>query len=383
VSKLSIDTKELEALSAVLLNIDKPNYQKWVLSKSQTKTYQGKITSLDLSWLGIKYLPEFCFEPLTNLVKIRLDNNPNCTFSENAFGGCISLKEIQMQYCAFKELPSHAIPRNQIIHSLDISHNPLHTNWNQRKNPIHIQQLNLTNTGFDDDYDKFSNIIGIEQLILNNNRITNLQPYFFSDLSSLKILYLNQNHIYKLSKDIFNGLINLRELYLDNNEIEIIQPDSFNSLSHLDKLSMYNNKITSLRNIFFKLQSLRILNLELNLVSSLHHDSFQNNKNLQTINLKLNQITDIEKGTFNQLSQDVLLYFQENPIDINSALRLPSNTLFNYLPLIKKIEPKDLHELIKQNYQNEMFVNQAISSDLLLPKTIAFLRLIGFIALDH
>lgn len=78
----------------------------------------------------------------------------------------------------------------------------------------------------------------LEQLLLNENVITTLEPEAFSGLRHLKILKLNLNKIKMLAANDFQFLQSLEILLIDGNVIESIEDGTFRNQKELRELSI-------------------------------------------------------------------------------------------------------------------------------------------------
>lgn len=88
----------------------------------------------------------------------------------------------------------------------------------------------------------FSNLISLETLNLNHNRLKRIGENIFSDLKNLKKLNSSDNRLERLEANSFDGLENLIELDLSINKLEKIDRDAFSGLISLKTLDL--NRIT-------------------------------------------------------------------------------------------------------------------------------------------
>lgn len=91
----------------------------------------------------------------------------------------------------------------------------------------------------------------LEQLLLNENAITTLEPEAFSGLHHLKVLKLNSNKIKMLATNDFQSLWSLEVLLIDENVIESIKDGTFRNQKELRELA------------FGRLEYVYVLNLNL------------------------------------------------------------------------------------------------------------------------
>ena len=157
--------------------------------------------------------------------------------------------------------------------------------------------------------DSISNIIGIENvsdleaLILDNNRITEIEKV--SNLKNLKYLSLKNNNIHEIKS--LEGLPNLIELNLAGNEITNIA--GLEQLPNLKVLYVANNKITEISNLEH-LQHLEFLSLDDNQITEIKN--LENLKSLTSLSLSGNQITEVKN--LNELRHLKYLFLTNNRI---------------------------------------------------------------------
>lgn len=124
-SSHDLSQDEADRLRTVLRRIEKADYFDWILGKSHTKIVKGKIVSLDLSWLGIRYLPAYFLKELTHLRELRLDSNPRCEYEADTFSGVPELLAVKLKFCKLNDIPSHAFGMNSGVKNLVLENNPL------------------------------------------------------------------------------------------------------------------------------------------------------------------------------------------------------------------------------------------------------------------
>ncbi|CAO1438147.1 unnamed protein product, partial [Diamesa tonsa] len=110
--------------------------------------------------------------------------------------------------------------------------------------------------------DGFSDLIALERLRLNNNKIKMIPDNLLASLSNLLRLDLSNNEIAAISKRMFKGVPALRSLQLDNNQIVCIDEQAVKNLQELEILTLNNNNLTTLpRDMFIGMPRLRALRL--------------------------------------------------------------------------------------------------------------------------
>lgn len=108
--------------------------------------------------------------------------------------------------------------------------------------------------------------IALEELYLNNNRITSLPGGLYKTLTSLAVLDIRSNAISELSEDIEN-LMGLQTLELGANKITTL-PSNLGNLTNIQVLSLYRNQVSELPDISY-LCYLQYLNVGHNQLSEI------------------------------------------------------------------------------------------------------------------
>jgi hypothetical protein len=83
----------------------------------------------------------------------------------------------------------------------------------------------------------------LDTILLNNNNISQLEPYVFNQTKNLLYLYLNNNKIVGFHVKLFQFTKKLRYLYLQNNAIRYIHPHLFEYNTALMMLDVSGNNI--------------------------------------------------------------------------------------------------------------------------------------------
>lgn len=164
------------------------------------------------------------------------------------------------------------------------------------------------------DLDGANLLTGLEELLLDNNRITSVEPGDFEGLSNLEVMNLGGNRITSVESGDFEGLTNLLTLSLNNNRVTSIESGDFDGLDRLRSL-VVGNQITSVeRGDFEGLENLQGLSLRRNQLTRIETGAFEGLTNLESLSLVLNQITDIKSGDFIGLGSLRSLQLSDNQI---------------------------------------------------------------------
>lgn len=375
-----LDTEETQNLYQALSKIEREQYFTWIMEKSHTRSEQGKLVALDISWLGIRDIPSGFLDGLQYLRDLRFDNNPRCNFEDLSLA-VPSLTNLRLQYCQLSEFPSHSINSNNALQYLDLSYNPIiRTEPQNYRDLIHLIELDLHHCELQELAPaSFQDLSQLRLLNLNFNALEELPPIGFNDLGELQLLTMENNQLRHLDEKAFTGLSRLEELMLPHNELQILPNTVFRDLKSVKTISLIHNQLLEVDRQFTNLSNLTSLNLQMNLIQSIPHHAFEGSTNLIHLSLESNQIEELDPKLFDPLQQLEFFNINNNPLSIESALELPAFSKFDYTSIIYRSDSDSLHELITRYAHNENFITQAIHSGKLNQKSRAFVRLLGYI----
>lgn len=194
--------------------------QDFVFQKHPSLPFKDML-KLDLPNCGLKHVDLSPVSAFSNLSSLNLENN-----SLTSFSGLILLDKLKV---------------------LCLNHN-------------RIEQLASDSLGKDI-------LCSLQVLHLAYNGISNLANLHLSRIPSLKALFLQGNEITRVEG--LEQLRDLTELVLDRNKIKNIQEDSFYGLDNLKELHLEENRLRDLSN-FTQLSSLERLYLGLNRITDYH-----------------------------------------------------------------------------------------------------------------
>nr|ABB21099.1 variable lymphocyte receptor A [Eptatretus stoutii] len=129
-------------------------------------------------------------------------------------------------------------------------------------------------------------------------------------------LVLNYNKLRELEPTAFHGLKELTYLDLDGNKLQTLPPGVFDHLVELDTLGLNSNQLKSLPpRVFDHLTKLTILWLSYNELQRLPDGVFDKLTLLEKLYLLNNQLKRVPEGAFNSLEKLTLLQLDTNPWD--------------------------------------------------------------------
>jgi len=150
---------------------------------------------------------------------------------------------------------------------------------------MNILDLTKKKIDFISNFEGFGEIPELEGIILDNNRLTEIE--MTPNLNNLKYLSLKNNRIHNVKS--LEGLQNLIELDLTGNEITYIS--GLENLPNLQILRLGNNKIVQINNLEY-LHNLEVLILDNNQIREIKN--LESLINLSYLNLNDNDITEVK-----------------------------------------------------------------------------------------
>lgn len=137
----------------------------------------------------------------------------------------------------------------------------------------------------------------LRSIILNDNAITDV-PSFIKSMSSLEDLYLDNNKITDLRLNGFSGASRVKTMELDYNQLTRLRFGVFNGLNNLEKLILSNNMISTIDvGTFDALVDLKVLNLRQNSMTEVYKKIYDL-PSLCQLTLADNALVKVERGSF-------------------------------------------------------------------------------------
>lgn len=150
--------------------------------------------------------------------------------------------------------------------------------------------------------EEFINYPQLEELQLNENTISSIEPGAFGSLLNLRILGLRNNQLKLIQLGVFTGLTNLTQLDISENKIVILLDYMFQELYNLRALEVGNDDLVFISpRSFHGLSSLESLNIEGCSLSSVPTDALSHLHNLLSLRLRYLNVTVIREYSFKRL----------------------------------------------------------------------------------
>uniref|UniRef100_A0AAY5EUE5 Fibronectin type-III domain-containing protein n=1 Tax=Electrophorus electricus TaxID=8005 RepID=A0AAY5EUE5_ELEEL len=202
-----------------------------------------------------------------------------------------SLRELHLQDNNIRTLPRAALARLPLLEKLHMDDNSIST--------VSIEEK------------AFANNPRLRLLFLSRNHLSSIPSGLPSSLEELR---LDDNRISTIPTHAFRGLASLRRLFLDGNLLanQRIADDTFSRLSNLTELSLVRN---SLQSPPLNLPSTHLLRLYLqdNAMVHMPRSSLEGMRRLQKLDLSGNNLTTLPRGLFRDLDSISQLLLRGNP----------------------------------------------------------------------
>ena len=140
----------------------------------------------------------------------------------------------------------------------------------------------------------------------------------------LRTLYFDSNGLDALLNRDLMDMVNLEYLDLDNNRISFVESQAFSYLYNLDTLVLSRNKLTSFNGstrVFSYLYSLRVLNLSMNSLEVVPGRLFDSLLKLETLDMSHNKIYLVQNFSFDGPKSLRHLYINSNQDDLSIESR--------------------------------------------------------------
>ena len=168
-------------------------------------------------------------------------------------------------------------------------------------------------------------LIQINQIEVDRQGITSLQPRDFSGLDNLQGLNLLGNSLTVLPSGVFDGLSNLRHLDLGTNDLTEVPSGVFDDLVQVQHLHLNGNALTTLPSgVFNSLRNVLHIDLRNNALTTLPTGIFDNLDSLEYLHLHNNALAYLPYNVFGNLGSLQELYLNDNPGSCSSFRYQPT-----------------------------------------------------------
>lgn len=190
---------------------------------------------------------------------------------------------------------------------------------------VKAESLWLTALGISDvDVDAFIGLETVLQTIsLGSNNITFLAGNTFNRLGSLTSVVLEHNRLTELQPGLFRNLTQMVNINLQWNNIKTVSGGSFDGLDSLQSLDMSYNAISDLpANFLTGASTVRLLLLAGNRLTNLTSPAFNSMPNLTSLDLSSNLLSTLPQNMLPSCRKLINLYLSSNNISSISSLAI-------------------------------------------------------------
>lgn len=235
------------------------------------------LNSLILMNNQIQILPPNVFAPLVSLETLFLSSNHIADLSGGLFNALTNLVELHLDDNDMSSWNGQILANNPIIARLSIARNKLESLVADSFDNLN-SLANLTLAGNQlQTLPVFNALPNLENLNLNENRLTSVNGDWFRNMPRLQMLEINRNLISDVDFVMRAGRVQLpvRFLRLMSNKIENLQDNAFTMLSNLEQLDLFNNQIQRLNALSIRpITQMRRLTVDNNRISRIERELF-------------------------------------------------------------------------------------------------------------
>lgn len=286
-----------------------------------------------------------------NQIAIKMENHAIILFGIWLIFGIVNSAEIGIENARTVSRPNCNLEDGGKDEMLIITDCTIPTIPNKQFKDNHLVTLNISNcdVGVIND-NAFGLLDQLKVLVINGNRIQQVQAWSDHDLNQLHSLDLRRNHIIEIDANAlcrypnlvnltatdnaierlvngtmkctpgmqwldlarnnmtivesftFNGLTQLLHLFLQENKIEYVNPFAFTSLTQLGTLRLDGNHLTAVDSrTFSTLLKLSVLNMRFNSLATIATDTFISNSKLRHLDLSHNVIAELTRESLRGL----------------------------------------------------------------------------------
>uniref|UniRef100_A0A667Y5J5 Leucine rich repeat containing 32 n=1 Tax=Myripristis murdjan TaxID=586833 RepID=A0A667Y5J5_9TELE len=344
------------------------------LSKNSMETFQTADSDIeyDLLYLDLSEnrIPYFPLLPRRNKI-VYLDVSRNQLYSVNVTGPAeelailghsssnlrtrhqllSNLVYLDLSYNQLKSIPLSFICSMLSLEVLNVSNNCISSFYVEDLLP-QVRVLDLSYNSLQNFSLGENTLQLLEELFLQGNALTTLDPQSFQRLPSIRYLQLqqnnlkicNENHLHPPDCVSFSSIPTLQYLYLSENSLKVVPANAFyntplklldlslnpglemdpNSLSGLENslvhLFLRENNISKLMTDLSLLNHLKFVDLSTNQLTTL--PLWNKESSIESLNLQNNNLVTLEYNTVAALERSLkTLYMGSNPLSCCSNLR--------------------------------------------------------------
>uniref|UniRef100_A0A0R3QR91 Chaoptin n=1 Tax=Brugia timori TaxID=42155 RepID=A0A0R3QR91_9BILA len=280
--------------------------------------YMSSLVYLDLSHNLINYLNDNAFERLEGVESLFLQGNQLNQFPITALANMKRLRYLLLDDNPIRVLPDYVLSTLPHLQRLSFTRTRLqhitdrtfsgHSAPNLRSLNLAFNRIDYISTA------AFNNMDSLEQLALNDNKLTSIQTLTFSSLRNLRQLSLAGNAINITMERSISDIPTLENLSLARNRLQQLSKATFVNLNNLEQLDLSYNQLQTFDFTFLAQSLVNVKHLDLSHNRIITIDLHSAKRTLTYLNLAYNQLQSIGKNLLNDLSQLKVLKLNHNEL---------------------------------------------------------------------
>ena len=189
----------------------------------------------------------------------------------------------------------------------------------------------------------------LEFLHLEHNRITSLPDNIMIVSVNVITFDASHNHLSNVPSAMFQPCKgSIRRILLNNNKLSSLDPSLFRDLISLHHIKIHNNEITSLNEgMFANTGRLKLISANDNKISKISRKTFTGLTRLHTLSMARNRLTELAGGVFRDLTALMNLHIDDNAITNVGPKVFPRGPIVNYIGLIYGVSSNTTQQLLR------------------------------------
>ncbi|XP_047536233.1 insulin-like growth factor-binding protein complex acid labile subunit [Vanessa atalanta] len=297
------------------------------------------ITQLDLSKNSISHIEYNAFHSIGRLDSLDLSNNKLLSFNVNSedlmyvkylnlscnslnslyyesFSLMHNLQNLDLSHNLMDYFPDQSLSNTYKLKNLNVTYNYIEEIHNLRIT-FHSEGgvLDLSNNGLSTIYIPVDEALGLTELILSSNNISDAYLIRLADQRNLTKLDMSKNFIQELDESSLQLPNSIVCLDLSFNDIQVIGPSAFHRVKQLKTLRLSHNRIKTIEfGVFRGLTELLNLDLSYNEIEMLDSKVFMDLKFLSVLSLRHNGLNFIDRDSWLTHKHNLKVYLDDNQL---------------------------------------------------------------------
>lgn len=294
-------------------------YTKLNLSNNSISDIEFKAFSLmHLIWIDLSHnkLTDFIVNPddLIYVQYLNLSSNYLYRLYYESFSSMHSLQNFDLSHNFMENFPDQSLSNTHSLKYVNMTFNDI-IELHSLKITFHPEggYLDLSNNGLSTLTIPESEAVGLRELVLSSNNISDAYLIQLANQHNLTILDMSKNFIVELDESSLRLPEKLGYLDLSSNEIYRIEPSTFKKLPNLQTLRLSHNHLQNINHgVFYGLKKLQNLDLSFNQIVLLDSKVFMDLFFLSVLSLRYNGMNALDTDGWLSHKQNLMVYIDGN-----------------------------------------------------------------------